>query len=117
MSCLFDKYLGEAKIGKLPGKVNRTVWGGTPFTMSWELINPDSGDDRSNYKYIEDLAYRELIGMKRKKILDFYEHDFNVSIIDNMRGEKSYQAEVTLVNYDHDKLMKELRRLKFKVKR
>lgn len=111
---LIEKYLGEAKMGKSPGKVKRTVLAGTPFTLIWELINPDVSDEKTNYKYIEDLAYGELMSMKRKKILDFHESDFSVSVLDNMRGEKGYVAEVKLRTYDNDKLMKELRRLKFK---
>lgn len=114
---LLEKYLGESKMGKLPGKVVRTVWGGDPFTMTWELINTNVEDRKVNYKSIEDLAWKELKSLKSKNIVDFYEQDFNINMIDNMRGEVVYQAEVKLRNYDHDKLMKELRRLKFKVKR
>lgn len=111
------RYINEAKMGKLPGRLNRIFWGSDPEMLTWELVNPDGGDDKTNYKYIENLAWKELMDMKRKKVLDFYDNDFNVSIIDNMRDEKTYQAEVILKNYDPDKLNKELRRLKFKSKR
>lgn len=113
----FEKYLNETKMGKLPGKVTRIAHGGDPFELEWNLINSNSDDQRSNYKFIENLAYGELMAMKRKKIIDFYEDQFNVSMSTSINGETDYQVEVKLKSYDDKKLRAELRKLKFKVLR
>lgn len=113
----FKKYLNEAKMGKLPGKIERIVHGGDPFELEWILVNPDSGDERTNYSFIENLAYKELTAMKRKKVLDFYENQFNVFISNSISGATDYIAQVKLISYDDKKLRTELRKLKFKVLR
>ena len=101
-------------MGKLPGKLKRTFWDGFPESMVWELINPD-GSTEANYKFLESLAYKEAVTLKRKKIINFHEDDFNVSILNSIGGQQDFQAEVKLRSYDPNKLFKELRKLKFKV--
>jgi len=112
----------ESKMGKLPEKIERTAWlerdmamgRYDPTELQWQLVNSSTDDDRRNYTMIQDIAWKELKKMQRKKILDFMDDAFNVSMMSG-GGNKTYQAEVKLFKYDLKPLMAELRKLKFKV--
>ena len=113
----FQNYVNEAKMGKLPGKVKRIAHGGEPFSLEWILVNPDNDDERGNLLFVDNLAHKELMDMKRKGVLDFYDSDFTVNISASLGGQKDYMAEVKLKSYDDKKLRAALRKYKFKVLR
>lgn len=112
--------MNESKMGKLPSRVIRTAYmKDYPEMLKWELIDPDTPDLKVNYKAIEGIAWKELMKMKNKGLLDFYDSDFNVSHVQGLgpnKGQLSFEADVRLIKYDAKKLPSELRKLKFKVK-
>ena len=115
----FKKYINEAKMGKLPGKIERIASMTYPAMLKWRLSNPDVNDDRVNITTIENLAWKELTQMRNKKILDFDDFRFNVwGPITNptKSDEYEFEADVILASYDEKKLKAELRKLKFKTK-
>lgn len=109
----FTRYLNESKMGKLSQTIKRTAYlKEYPELLKWELLNPDTDYERTNYKAIEAISWKELMDMKNKKILDFYEDNYSLYDL----GNRGYEATVTLKNYDPKKLSSALRKLKFKVK-
>jgi len=105
-----ERYLKESKMGKLPEKIERVAYlNDDPAELHWKIKNAEK-DDRKYHKIIEDISYKELSIMKRKKILDFHEDDF-----DTWGTGGDYSAVVRLRSYDDKKLKSELRKLKFKV--
>ena len=117
---LIDKYLGEEIINeRFKPQIRRTAWPEKvdkppfdPYKLEWRLINSNRKDRGVNIKHIEDVAYKELIGLKRKGVLDFYESDFNAWSVIN-KGYFEYTADVKLKSYNPEKLTSELKKLKF----
>jgi len=114
---LIEKYLSESKMGKLPEKVERIAYlKDYPGMLEWKLFNPSSSDNTTNYKKIEGIAWKELNNMKQKKLLDFYDSDFNVNMFANVSGDNiHYEATVRLIQFRDKELQKALRQFKFKV--
>lgn len=116
----FRKYINESKMGKLPQRIERTAYlKDYPAMLEWSLVDPETDDQRVNYKIIGDIAWKELVKMRNKGILDFYESDFDVTSTHGLgpnKGKISYEANVRLIKYDENKLKQELRKLKFRIK-
>lgn len=88
-------------------------------TLEWKMVNPQGRDSGVNYKLMADLAWGELQKLKRKGVLDFYESDFNVtsSLKPGDELPHEYNADIRLIKFDPEKLPKELKRFKFKIKK
>ena len=108
----FKNYLQEGKLGKLPSRIEKKAYmKDFPAMLQWTLINPD---ERETYKTIEAMAWKELTTMKNKKLLDFYEDDFDVTKTLGIAKEIEYEATVKLQRY-HKNLHMWLKKLGFKV--
>jgi len=110
----FDKYINEAKIGKLPQKIQRTAYmKDYPELLKWELINPNLDNERANYNAIEGVAWKEAITLRKKGIIGFNNNDFDIFSVHGPTI--NYEANLKLREYD-DRLIKELKKMKFKIK-
>ena len=113
----FKQYINE-KMGAFRENIERTAWmekdsGGRyePTKLEWKLVNASTNDDKRNYSIIEDISWKELKEMQRKKVLDFMEDKYDVSKIGT-----EYYAEVTLNSYDPKPLIAQLKKFKFKIR-
>ena len=109
------KYIKEASYGKKVGIKRVAYMIDYPVMLKWEMF-PQTDDDQVNYKTIENIAYKEAGDLRRKKIVDFHEDDFDV-FISYGQGDRTYEANVKLRAYEEKPLMSALRQLKFKVKK
>lgn len=112
----FKEYINESKMGKLPQRIERTAYlKDYPAMLEWSLVDPDTLDQRANYKFIESIASKELVKLRNKGLIDFYSSDINIGSTHGGNGQVSFEETVTLKKYDEKKLIPELRKLKFKV--
>ena len=121
----FKGYLIKEKLGGFSEQIERTAWVEKqsskgrydPWELQWKLVNPSTGDDRRNYNIIESIAWKELKGLQRKKVLDYYDDKYNVSKLVGHGGNDTYQAEVQLITNSvaPKELIAELKKLRFKV--
>ena len=112
------KRTNEAKMGSFPETIERTAYlKDYPEMLVWKLLHPSTADKKRNYNMIDGIAWKELMKLKNKGIVKFYDSAYSVSSIMKLGGEpESYQAEITLLEYDPKPLMQELKRMGFKIK-
>jgi len=108
------QYLNEASFGKKMSIEREAYMKNYPEMLKWTLY-PYTDDDETNYKTIENIAWKEAMLMKKKNILDFHDNDFDVFIIQG-HGDRTYEANVKLRSYDLKKLKTELKKYKFRIK-
>lgn len=107
-------YLKEASFGKKVAIERTAYMKDYPEMLKWVLY-PYSNDDKVNYKTIEDIAWKEAKSLKNKDIIAFHDDDFDTSMVQG-HGDRTYESNLKLRSYEPDKLNKELKRLKFKIK-
>ena len=87
--------------------------------IQW-ILHPDTDNDEVNMKTLQDVAWKEAMSLKRKGFIDFEDWiDWSIGPVSGPGHNTTWEASVHVKadSYEPDKLIKALKKLKFRIEK